>query len=313
MVAQIDPISTPPTPADTPAVFEEKASQVWADLHRAVPQMNQQAQETNTAAESAEQAKVRAIAESDAALAYRNEAGASKTAATEHAASALASRQASDAAKVAAEAARDAAAMSAASIDPVELRKRENHTGKQGVETIEGLGTAAIADVTTSRTDTTASRVVRVGDFGWGGPSVVDQNANAPRAPGVYGFQEAANAPYATVNLISMDWGPDPRWQTQFAIGVNANRAFIRSILKDQAVSTNWVELFHTGNFDPASKSNVGHAHGVVTSSATVEFAAPGNSTADLPDGYVVTGLRTTSSSSGYTNLWIRAKTLATS
>lgn len=76
MVTQVDAISTPPTPADPPAVFEERAAQVWSDLARAVPQMNAQALENNAAADEADQAKNRAITEADLAMGYRNAAQA---------------------------------------------------------------------------------------------------------------------------------------------------------------------------------------------------------------------------------------------
>lgn len=48
------------------------------------------------------------------------------------------------------------------------LLDRANHTGTQSHETITGLGTAATADVTTSTTDSTVGRVLRVGDNGFG-------------------------------------------------------------------------------------------------------------------------------------------------
>src|SRR5690606_13311799 len=63
-------------PADPPAVFEERAAQVWSDLARAVPQMNAQALENNAAADEADQAKNRAITEADLAMGYRNAAQA---------------------------------------------------------------------------------------------------------------------------------------------------------------------------------------------------------------------------------------------
>ena len=101
MVTQVDVISTPPTPADPPEVFEERASQVWSDLARAVPQMNAQALENNAAANAADQAKNRAITEADLAMGYRN---AAQTAALQS--SGFAS--AADAAKLAAEQAQEA-------------------------------------------------------------------------------------------------------------------------------------------------------------------------------------------------------------
>lgn len=81
MITIIDQISTPPTPADTPADFEQKASQVWADLFKAVPQMNAQAVEIAAIGQAAVAAGQSAQADSDAALGYRNEARAARDAA----------------------------------------------------------------------------------------------------------------------------------------------------------------------------------------------------------------------------------------
>ncbi|MBV7418440.1 hypothetical protein KW830_08220 [Comamonas sp. CMM03] len=105
MITQIDPISTPPTPADTPADFEQKASQVWADLFKAVPQMNEQAQQIEAIGQATELAKQSAQTSSDAALGYRNEATAAKNAAQAHAGSAAQSLDAAGAERSAAEAA----------------------------------------------------------------------------------------------------------------------------------------------------------------------------------------------------------------
>ena len=68
MVTQVIEISTPPTPADPPAEFEQKAAQVWSELHQAVPQMNQQASEIEQIGADAQAAKERAITDADLAL-----------------------------------------------------------------------------------------------------------------------------------------------------------------------------------------------------------------------------------------------------
>ena len=107
MVTHVDEISTPPTPADAPEVFEQRASQVWSDLARAVPQMNEQAQQNNAAAQVADAAKVRAIAEADAAMGYRNEAVAARDSAQ---AAAVSAAQADASAVLAAARAETAAA-----------------------------------------------------------------------------------------------------------------------------------------------------------------------------------------------------------
>ena len=128
MVTQVIEISTPPTPADPPAEFEQKAAQVWSELHQAVPQMNQQASEIEQIGADAQAAKERAITEADLALGYRNQAGLARDAAQQfsvsagvHASDAASSAQVADSAKEAteeakgdAEAARDAAQASAA-------------------------------------------------------------------------------------------------------------------------------------------------------------------------------------------------------
>lgn len=111
MVTQIDPISTPPTPADTPADFEQKASQVWADLFKAVPQMNDQAREVAELADATAAAEEAAQAGSDAAMGYRNEARAARDVAAGHAGSAAGDAAAANTAHVAA----DQAAVSAGS------------------------------------------------------------------------------------------------------------------------------------------------------------------------------------------------------
>lgn len=108
MVTHVDEISTPPTPADAPEVFEQRASQVWSDLARAVPQFNQAASEIEQIGQDAGAAKVRAIAEADAAMGYRNEAVAARDSAQ---ADAVSAAQADASAVLAAARAETAAAL----------------------------------------------------------------------------------------------------------------------------------------------------------------------------------------------------------
>lgn len=116
MVTQVTEISTPPTPADPPGVFEQKAAKVWSELHQAVPQMNQQADEIEQIGADAQTAKDRAIQESDAALGYRNETRAARDAAlpaavtaTDMAAQAMAAKEHAEVARDDAQAAAQAA------------------------------------------------------------------------------------------------------------------------------------------------------------------------------------------------------------
>ena len=67
-----------------------------------------------------------------------------------------------------------------------QLRDRSTHTGTQPHTTVTGLGTAATADVTTSATDTTAGRLLKVGDFGLGSPVSSSDDLNNNRTSGIY-------------------------------------------------------------------------------------------------------------------------------
>lgn len=116
MVTHVIEISTPPTPADPPAEFEQKAARVWSELHQAVPQMNQQAAEIEQIGIDAQAAKERAIQESDAAMGFRNEAQGARdtsviaaTTATNEAAQAVAAQGLAEVAKDQAQAAAESA------------------------------------------------------------------------------------------------------------------------------------------------------------------------------------------------------------
>lgn len=106
------------------------------------------------------------------------------------------------------------------------------------------LGTSSTYNVGTS-----PGNVMEVGAGGWLGSSIISNgNANNAKATGLYSLSGAANAPFAALQLLSSDWGNDPRWQSQFALGISDNKAYFRSILKDQTSATPWVEFYHTGN-----------------------------------------------------------------
>lgn len=113
MVTHVTEISTPPTPADPPTEFEQKAAKVWSELHQAVPQMNQQADDIEQIGAEAQAAKERAIQESDAALGYRNETQAARDAALPAAATATDMAAQSMAAKELSEGAAESAGQSA--------------------------------------------------------------------------------------------------------------------------------------------------------------------------------------------------------
>jgi hypothetical protein len=107
-----------------------------------------------------------------------------------------------------------------------------------------GLGTAAVANIGTQ-----PGNVMSVGAGGWLDSSIISNgNANEARSTGLYSLNNAFNSPWSTVQLLSTDWGNDPRWQSQLALGISVNKAYFRSILKDQTGATSWAEIYHTGN-----------------------------------------------------------------
>ncbi|MBW9244187.1 hypothetical protein I6E63_13255 [Pseudomonas sp. A006] len=106
------------------------------------------------------------------------------------------------------------------------------------------LGTAANANIGTAAGD-----VMGVGAGGWLGESIIDStNANNGRKTGLYSWSNTFNAPHGALQVLSSDWGNDPRWQSQFAMGISENRFFARSIQKTQSAATSWAEFYHTGN-----------------------------------------------------------------
>lgn len=142
MAAQITPLPTPPTPADTPADFNTKAFALLGGMPGFVTQANALSVEVNLradgAADSASTATTKAAAAAvseAAALASKNAAGTSQAAAA--ASAATASTQAGIATAKAAE-----AAASAAGIDTAFLRNRANHTGTQDAATVLVSGVA---------------------------------------------------------------------------------------------------------------------------------------------------------------------------
>lgn len=89
------------------------------------------------------------------------------------------------------------------------------------------LGTAAAATVTTSKYDTTAGRVTKVGDYGWGAPVsfLLNQDFDSYTTPGVYGLNSsgATNPPPAMggwiVTVTTGDTGTGQTRTIQSATG----------------------------------------------------------------------------------------------
>lgn len=109
-----------------------------------------------------------------------------------------------------------------------------------------GLGTAAVANLGVA-----AGNVMAVGAGGWLGSSIVESSdTNNQRQTGLYSLNGALNSPLGAGlwQMLSSDFGSDPRWQSQLALGIYNNKAFMRSIQKNQALSTAWAEFYTTAN-----------------------------------------------------------------
>jgi len=112
-------------------------------------------------------------------------------------------------------------------------------------------GTAATADITTSATDTTAGRLLKVGDFGLGGitPATVT-DADAVIASGTYATTTSTtNLPATTTlfgKLVVNSWGSGEITQTWFSNDKTKTELWIRT--RNVAGYYPWVKAYHTGN-----------------------------------------------------------------
>lgn len=124
-----------------------------------------------------------------------------------------------------------------------------------------GLGTAATATITTSGTDTTAGRVVRVGDYGIGiGPGVNTSDAfDSITVPGVYykasttvGSPLPGTPLLVIVSAGSNSASNDRLTQEAVTFGVTPARYFRRGF--NGTTWTAWDEYYHSGSSIPNSK-----------------------------------------------------------
>lgn len=116
------------------------------------------------------------------------------------------------------------------------------------------LGTAATRDVTTSKTDTTEGRLLKVGDFGVGEPIILtsSDDLNDIMSPGIYSHSlgnAPANTPVVYAGMLTVFIG-DP---SNFVVQVwrrreGQAREFQRTFDPNSGVWTDWVEFYNTGN-----------------------------------------------------------------
>jgi len=130
-----------------------------------------------------------------------------------------------------------------------------------GARTNLGLGTAAVANVTTSATDTTTGRLLKVGDFGVGTstpPAIAD--CNAATINGVYGVTNTTintpiSATYGTLVVTGRASGNEVT-QTCFVNTSTSVRVFTRNRYSTTAgVWGDWVENYHTGNVSSSAQT----------------------------------------------------------
>lgn len=165
-----------------------------------------------------------------------------------------------------------------------------------------GLGTAATATVTTSATDTTEGRLLKVGDFGLGALVTTDTSAASVAGSGLYratsGQPSAPNAHLLHISRVASAQG------AQMAIedlsSSDVPRAYVRHRGSD-GVWAGWHELYHKGNI----LGTVSQASGVPTGAIIERGSNANGEYVRFADGTQIcvtrTGITTTSA---FTNVF---------
>jgi len=140
----------------------------------------------------------------------------------------------------------------------------ESHT--HVASEITDLGTAAEADVTTSSTDTTPGRVLKVDDFGLGGYSHTPNGTDMDNAD-VCGFwthapNDANRFGEVTGVVLTATRAAERVWQ----IGGTNNPSNVRAFFRNQGSEgwSDWVEFYHTGNLVGTVSQSGGDPTGAV-------------------------------------------------
>ncbi len=124
-------------------------------------------------------------------------------------------------------------------------------------------GTAANANVQTSQTDTTAGALMAVGAFGIGGRGLLlpNNDCNLAIVPGTYQGSGSAtlNGPdgtavYGTMTVSQRGSAGSTAILVQEA--TYAGSKWFRVTANGGGTWTKWEKVFHTGNFDPATKQD---------------------------------------------------------
>lgn len=124
-------------------------------------------------------------------------------------------------------------------------------------ETVAGLIGIATASIATGGTNDAVAitpakaKAILAARGLWDNSLTGTTNANLSRTTGLYAWAGAINGPPDAGNyqVFSSDWGADPTWQSQLAMGISNNSLLIRSIKKDQSTATPWARAYTNADF----------------------------------------------------------------
>lgn len=136
--------------------------------------------------------------------------------------------------------------------------------------TTASLGTAAAGVLTTSTTDTTTGRVVKVGDYGVGTAPVSSDNWNTVTASGKYRntLTSATGIPEATVGLLMTNTYIDGTTATQMAWNTSSGSVYTRN--KISGTWGSWTSATGSGGVSTVSVVSAnGMAGSVATATST--------------------------------------------
>jgi hypothetical protein len=174
-------------------------------------------------------------------------------------------------------------------------------------------GTAANATVTTSATDTTAGRLLKVGDFGLGGQGVAfSGDADTLTSAGFYNLGAAANVFSTFDALLHVPRGADRGFQLN-AARTTSELAFR---VKDGATWTSWRRIYQPGNLLGTVSESGGVPTGAVLQGNASAATPAGGYSERMADGFQrVHHVVTTSSSADttvtFTNAFLAGSTPA--
>jgi hypothetical protein len=146
--------------------------------------------------------------------------------------------------------------------------------------TLDDLGTASTADLTTSATDTTAGRVLKVGDFGVGStPNVAWNIDDFTLPPGDYYFTDGSTGTKPSGEFsghVHISREGDGLTVSQTWRANTSNRVWQRQGGTYSNSWSPWVEIFHTGNTGSILGGDGLTGGGDLTSTRTISLGTPG-------------------------------------